>query len=190
MRFSRSGDDCAATLAYGRHMDAGSRVAAVMRIAPHVYGAAVAASRDEASALAVTNRVLIEAAREPAGAGRALDCRQLVENAIGLAVRSCPAEGFATIEQDDREAIALARLGGYSVTEIATALGTSAEDVKRRMSRGLRTVAQGMASTARPEIERSSGIEPGVSRDSGPRTPPPRHGFEPEASRAHAAHGS
>ncbi len=172
------------------HMDADGRVAAVIRLAPHVYGAAVAASVDKASALAVTERVLIEAAREPAGAGRALDCQRLVENAIRLAVRSCPAEGFAAIEQGDREAIALARLGGYSVTEIAAVLETSAEDVKRRMSRGLRTVAQGMAATARAEIERSSGIEPGVSRDSEPRTPPPRRGFEPAASRAHGAHGS
>ena len=177
MRLSRSDDDCAAAFAYGRHMDADSRVAAVMRIAPRVYGAAVAASRDQASALAVTERVLLEAAREPADPGHALDWRRLVENAIRLAVRSCPAEGFAAIGQDDREAIALARLGSYSVTEIAAALETSAADVKRRISRGLLTVAHTMAPTTHPNVDRSSEDEPGVSRDNGPQTPPLRHGF-------------
>ena len=58
--------------------------------------------------------------------------------------RSCPAEGFAAIDERDREAIALARLAGYSVAEIARALETSAPEVKRRMSRGLRSVAAGI----------------------------------------------
>ena len=65
-------------------------------------------------------------------------------------MRECPAEGFAAIDERDREAIALARLGGYSVAEIARALETSAGEVKRRMSRGMLSVAAEVSTTPQP----------------------------------------
>ena len=124
-------------------MDPEVLVDELMRHAPQVHGAAVAASSDPESAARVTERVLREAARRHAP-GQPIDRRRLVERAIRLGVGSCPAEGFAAIDERDREAIALARLAGYSVTEIARALETSAPEVKRRMSRGLRSVAAGI----------------------------------------------
>jgi len=119
----------------------------LMRLAPRIHGAAVAASRDPSSAARVTERVLCDAARGHSGGGP-IDGRGLVERAIRLGVRSCPAEGYAEIDERDREAIALARLGGYSVTEIAWTLQTSTREVKRRMSRGVQTIAARMAVTS------------------------------------------
>ncbi len=127
-------------------MDPERLVDELMRHAPQVHGAAVAASRDPSSAARVTERVLGDAARGHAP-GQPIDRRRLVERAIRLGVRSCPAEGYAGIEERDREAIALARLGGYSVTEIARALQTSPTEVKRRMSRGVYSVVAQMAAT-------------------------------------------
>ena len=131
-------------------MDSEALVAELMRLAPQVHGAAVAASRDPERAATVTERVLCSAARGHAP-GQPIERRRLVEHAIRLAVRSCPAEGFAAIDERDREAIALARLGGYSVAEIACALALSRAEVKRRMSRGLRSVAAELLATPQPE---------------------------------------
>ena len=131
-------------------MDPERLVDELMQVAPQVHGAAVAASSDPSSAARVTERVLCEAARGHAP-GQPIDRRRLVERAIRLGVRSCPADGYARIEERDREAIALARLGGYSVTEIACALQTSPGEVKRRMSRGVHSVAAKMsAATLNP----------------------------------------
>src|SRR5262245_34049510 len=88
------------------HMDPNALVAELMRLAPQVHGAAVAASGDPASAASVTERVLCEAARRQAD-GQPIDRRRLVEQAIRLGVRSCPAKGFAAMDEPDREAIAL-----------------------------------------------------------------------------------
>jgi DNA-directed RNA polymerase specialized sigma24 family protein len=117
-------------------MNAEALVDELMRLAPDVHGAAVAASRDADSAARVTERVLGDAARNHAP-GQSIDRRRLVERAIRLGVRLCPAEGFAALDERDREAIALARLGGYRAPEIARVLETSPGDVKRRLSRGL-----------------------------------------------------
>ena len=132
-------------------MDPEALVAELMRLAPQVHGAAVAASSDPESAAGVTERVLGDAARRH-GPGQPIDRRRLVERAIRLGVRSCPAEGFAVIDEPDREPIALARLGGYSVTEIARALEISPAEVKRRMSRGLRSVAAAMPANPQPAL--------------------------------------
>jgi Sigma-70, region 4 len=120
-------------------MDPEALVAELMRLAPEVHGAAVGASRDLESAAHVTERVLCDAARRHAP-GQPIDRRELVERAIRLGVRSCPAAGFAAIDECDREAIALARLGGYPLSDIARALETSPREVKRRMSRALLTL--------------------------------------------------
>lgn len=132
-------------------MDSEALVAELMRLAPQVHGAAVAASSDPESAAGVTERVLREAARRH-GPGQPIDRRLLVERAIRLGVTSCPAQGFAAIDGRDREAIALARLAGYSVAEIARALETSASEVKRRMSRGLRSVAAAIPANPQPAL--------------------------------------
>jgi DNA-directed RNA polymerase specialized sigma24 family protein len=41
----------------------------------------------------------------------------------------------------DREAVALARLAGYSAADVAATLGVDVDEAKRRMLRGLRTAA-------------------------------------------------
>jgi DNA-directed RNA polymerase specialized sigma24 family protein len=107
-----------------------------MRVAPRVYGAALAASRCEATAADTTERVLRVAAGEPG----AIDADRLVERAIRLSVRADPVESFASIAPGDREAVALARLAGYTVAEVATALGKGADEIKAMMLRGLRSV--------------------------------------------------
>ena len=132
-------------------MDPEALVAEVMRLAPQVHGAAVAASSDPESAAGVTERVLCEAAGGH-GPGQPIDRRRLVERAIRLGVRSCPGQGFAVIDEPDREPIALARLGGYSVAEIARALEISPAEVKRRMSRGLSRVAEAMPPNPQPAL--------------------------------------
>jgi hypothetical protein len=123
-------------------MIAGAPTAELNNTLRHVYGAAVAASRDHTTAVEIAERVLLTAASEGVGGDRSLDRRQLVERAIRLGVRIAPAKGFAAMETDDREAIALARLTGYSVGEIAVTLDTSVDDVKARMRRGLRSAAR------------------------------------------------
>lgn len=107
-----------------------------MRQAPRVYGAALAASRDEPAAADTTVRVLEAAAGEPGG----VDADLLVQRAIRLSVRADPAEPFARIAPDDREAVALARLAGYTVGEVAAVLGKGADEIKTMMLRGLRSV--------------------------------------------------
>ena len=137
--------------AYGRAMDSEVLVAELMRHAPHVHSAAIAASSDPESAARVTERVLSEAARRH-GPGQPIDRGRLVERAIRLGVRSCPAEAFAAIDEQDRETIALARLGGYSVAEISGALEIGPAEVKRRMSRGLRSVAAALSANPQPAL--------------------------------------
>jgi hypothetical protein len=132
-----------------------------------VYGAAVAASRDHTAAAEIAERVLLTA---PAGGGaaadRRIDDRALVERAIRLGVRMAPPEAFAVMEPRDREAIALARLAGYSAGEVAVTLGTSVEDVKARMLRGLRSAAGFTGAGPEPGAEAAmAGREPcGQSR--------------------------
>ena len=115
--------------------------AELMRMAPHVYGAALAASRDERSAAGVTERVLEKAAAE----GVILRDR-LVERAILAAVRRAPAPCFEFMRQPDRDAVALARLAGYSAPQVAASLGLSVEEVKASMLRALRAAALQAAS--------------------------------------------
>jgi hypothetical protein len=139
---------------------------------PHVYGAALAASRDHHNAVIVAEEVLGGAARE--WARRPAARSELTERAIRLGVRTAPGPGFADMDTEDREVVALARLGGYSVSDIAARLGTPADQVKAQMLRGLqRAVGTGS-----------------FSRGSGPQTPPPPPGCGSAASPAHGARGS
>jgi DNA-directed RNA polymerase specialized sigma24 family protein len=110
--------------------------AELMRMAPHVYGAAMAASRDERAAAGVTERVLAKAAAEDV-----IVRDRLVERAILAAVRHAPAPCFEVMRQPDRDAVALARLAGYSVEQVAASLGLSVQEVKASMLRALRAAA-------------------------------------------------
>ena len=118
-----------------------ARTAELMRIAPHVYGAALAASRDERTAAGVTEGVLEAAAAEPV-----VDRDQLVERAILMGVRSEPAACFQGMKPLDREAVALARLAGYSTAQIAASLGIGATEVNASMLRALRGAVASAAS--------------------------------------------
>jgi hypothetical protein len=115
--------------------------AELMRMVPHVYGAALAASRDEHAAAGVTERVLERAAAEDV-----ITRERLVERAILAGVRRAPAPCFEVMRQPDRDAVALARLAGYSAAQVATSLGLSVEEVKASMLRALRAAALQAAS--------------------------------------------
>ncbi len=105
---------------------------------PRVYGAALAAARDEEAACAVTQRVF---EGPVSGAGHhCQDPRCLVEQAICLAMRTAPRNPFGGIAPQDREAVALARLAGYSVDEIALTLEIAPAEVKRRLRAGLEAI--------------------------------------------------
>jgi DNA-directed RNA polymerase specialized sigma24 family protein len=100
---------------------------------PFVHGAAVAASSDPD---AVAIEVICAAAR----AGAPFEQRAFVERALLLSVERAPARAFAAIALEDRGVVALARLAGYSVPEVATALGVDAATARARMLRGLRAL--------------------------------------------------
>jgi DNA-directed RNA polymerase specialized sigma24 family protein len=111
-----------------------ARTAELMRMAPHVCGAALAAARDERAAACVTERVLGGAAGEAVIAREAL-----VERAILSAVRKAPASCFEVMPQPGRDAVALARLAGYSTDQVASRLELGVEDVKKSMLQALRS---------------------------------------------------
>jgi DNA-directed RNA polymerase specialized sigma24 family protein len=117
-------------------MDRLARSAELMRMAPHVYGAALAAARDESAAAGVTESVLGHAAVESSVARDAL-----VERAILTAVRSSPAPCFEVMARPGREAVALARLAGYTVDQVASSLGLGIDEVKKSMLQALRRAA-------------------------------------------------
>ena len=106
---------------------------------PHVYGAALAASCDEETAHTVTERVFEEAVR--GGEHLLRDRRRLAAQVIRYAVRTAPAVPFGLIDPQDREAVALARLAGYSVDEIALTLEIAPAEAKRRLRGGLEALA-------------------------------------------------
>jgi DNA-binding NarL/FixJ family response regulator len=106
----------------------------------HVYGAALAASSDAYSAENVTCDVMVDAV---AGRSRA-DARSLIERAVLRSVHDAPHPAFAPMRTEEREVVALARLGGYSVPEIAEALGIAPAEARARMASGLRALAAGV----------------------------------------------
>jgi DNA-directed RNA polymerase specialized sigma24 family protein len=113
-----------------------ARTAELMQMAPDVYGAALAAARDERAAAGVTERVLGGAAAESVVARDAL-----VERAILTAVRGAPASCFEAMPQPGRDAVALARLAGYSAERVARSLELRVEEVKSSMLDALRSAA-------------------------------------------------
>ena len=101
---------------------------AVMDELPWVYGAARAASASDDAAVAATAGALADgpAARD-----------ELIGRAIRLAVAGDPASPFADLDPDAREALALVRLGGLNVEEVAGLTGVTADEVKRRRAAAL-----------------------------------------------------
>jgi DNA-directed RNA polymerase specialized sigma24 family protein len=97
-----------------------------------VYGAAVAAAADADAAEEATLRVF-------AAAGAAeRDPETLAATAVRLALRAAPDPAFASMEVEDRDAVALARLLRWPEPRIAAALDIDIPEVRRRLTRGLR----------------------------------------------------
>ena len=92
------------------------------------------AARDEHAAASVTERVLGGAAAESVIARDTL-----VERAILSAVRKAPASCFEDMPQPGRDAVALARLAGYSADQVASSLELGVDDVKKSMLQALRS---------------------------------------------------
>ena len=101
---------------------------------PRVYGAALAASANAETAEGITRELMTDAA---AGRTRA-DARWLVERALLSAVRGEPHPALAPMRLEEREVVALARLGGYTVPEIAETLGIDPAEARARMTSALR----------------------------------------------------
>ena len=116
---------------------------------PLVYTAAYAASGDQAVAEQVAERVMVAA---PAG-----DATSLAERAVLLAVRSSPDRAFAPMGDEEREVVALARLTGATTGRVATVLGISPEEVRARMTSGLRALVTAGGEPRRPPPRRGSG---------------------------------
>ena len=119
---------------------------------PLVYTAAYAASGDQAVAEQVAERVMLAASAENA--------TTLAERAVLLALRRSPARAFASMREDDREAVALARLTGATTGRVASVLGIAPEEVRARMRRGLLS-AGGARRTPRPQRGSGSAASPG-----------------------------
>ena len=139
---------------------------------PWIYGAACHAAADETAARHVTERVVREAGPETPR-------RALVAEAVRLAVGGVtPAAPFDRLPPPEREAVALVRLAGMGIEEVAALTGEDAATVKRRLTAGLHALA-----TPRP-------VAGAPAAASAPRTPRPRLGFGSAASRARGAHAS
>jgi hypothetical protein len=97
-----------------------------------VWRAALAASGDHALAEEVTTVVLRAAPRDAAES-------DLVRRAVLAAVRQAPAPAFAGMACAEREAVALARIAGCPVGEVAATLGIGDGTARRLLTAGLRS---------------------------------------------------
>jgi hypothetical protein len=98
-----------------------------------VWRAALAASGDRHVAEAVTTAVLYAASPDATAA-------DLVRQAVLAAVRQAPAAPFAAMGAAQREAVALARIAGCPVGEVAAALGVGDGTARRLLTAGLRSM--------------------------------------------------
>ena len=108
---------------------------------PWVYGAARAASASEDNAVAATAEAL---------SGGPASRPELIGRAIRGAVAGDPASPFADLEPEAREALALVRLGGLKVDEVATLTGVTVDEVKLRLSAALFALRAGSARRTPP----------------------------------------
>jgi hypothetical protein len=97
-----------------------------------VWRAALAASGDRHVAEAVTTAVLYAASPDATAA-------DLVRQAVLAAVRQAPAAPFAAMGNAQREAVALARIAGCPVGEVAAALGVGDGAARHLLTAGLRS---------------------------------------------------
>jgi hypothetical protein len=146
-----------------------------MRVVEHlpwIYGAACHATADDAAARHVTERVVRDA--RPGTPRRAL-----VAEAVRLGVGgTTPALPFDRVPPRERQALALVRLAGMGIDEVAALTGEDTATVKRRLTAGLRALAD-----RRPP-------SPAPAAASAPRMPQPRPDCASAASRARGAHAS
>src|SRR3954447_21841743 len=98
-----------------------------------VWRAALAASGDRHVAEAVTTAVLHAASPDATAA-------YLVRQAVLAAVRQAPAAPFAAMAAAQREAVALARIAGSPVGEVAAALGVGDGTARRLLTAGPRSL--------------------------------------------------
>ena len=80
-----------------------------------------------------------------------------MRRAVLAAVRRAPAPAFARMRRAEREAVALARIAGCPVGEVAAALGIGDGAARRLLTAGLRSMLRRRPASA-------------------PRTPPPALG--------------
>jgi DNA-directed RNA polymerase specialized sigma24 family protein len=116
-------------MARGEHLDA-------------VWRAALAASGDQRVAEAVTTAVLHAAPPKAPAA-------DLVRQAVLAALRQAPAPPFAAMEGAQREAVALARIAGCPVGEVAATLGVADGTARRLLTAGLRSTRRRLPASAR-----------------------------------------
>jgi DNA-directed RNA polymerase specialized sigma24 family protein len=95
-----------------------------------VFAAAQAACLNEEAAAEITRRVVVA---DP-------HARPEVLAARGACLAAARAASYATMAPADRDAVVLARVLGWKTDRIAQQLGTSPQEVRRRLARGLRTL--------------------------------------------------
>jgi DNA-directed RNA polymerase specialized sigma24 family protein len=121
---------------------------AFMEELPWVYGAALAASATQDTAAKATASAL---------AGGSGTRTALVAHAIRTAVAANPAPPFDQLEPDAAEALALVRLAGMKVDEVAEVTGVDQAEVKLRLAAALRDLRAGSAPrTPRPPLDFAS----------------------------------
>jgi DNA-directed RNA polymerase specialized sigma24 family protein len=103
---------------------------------PWVYGAALAAARSSSAAERITEHVVLSCSADASRARR-------IGEAVRLAVGTAPAPPYDRLAPGAREALALVRLAGLRVDEVAALLGEDERTVKRRLAEALRTLASG-----------------------------------------------
>ena len=102
---------------------------------PWVYGAALAAASTEAGARDATERAFRGA--RPGDARLAL-----VAEAVRVAIRTDPAEPFEALDPDDAEALALVRLAGLRIDDVAALTGEDRATVSGRLSVALGSLSR------------------------------------------------
>jgi DNA-directed RNA polymerase specialized sigma24 family protein len=107
-----------------------------------VWRAALAASGDRHVAEAVTTAVLYAAPPQATAT-------DLVRRAVLAAVRQAPASAFADMEDAQREAVALARIAGCPVGEVAATLGVGDGTARRLLTSGLRSMPRRPSASGR-----------------------------------------
>jgi DNA-directed RNA polymerase specialized sigma24 family protein len=108
-----------------------------------VFGAAVKAAASPETA----ERAVVHAIEDAAASGGA-ERRELMARAVRRALSETPCASLAILPPPQREAIALARIVGMGVEEIARVVGCDPRDVKSRLTSGLRALGGALQASA------------------------------------------